>query len=102
MPTQQIQVFFPQFCDPEFSKISRIDTRTIKISQKNWEIGENRPNLWKEKKTLSNTSIYSNPLYIYALGDHFFWVTPPNCDLNVYGHILYKLLQDCDYRPKKN
>jgi hypothetical protein len=24
-----------------------------------------------------------------------------NCDLNVYSHIPYKLLQDCDYRKKK-
>jgi len=22
-----------------------------------------------------------------------------NCDLNVYSHISYKPLQDCDYRP---
>ncbi len=45
MPTQQVQVFFPQFCHPEFSKISRIDTRTTQKSQKNWEIWENGPNL---------------------------------------------------------
>jgi hypothetical protein len=25
-----------------------------------------------------------------------------NCDLNMYSHIAYKLLQDCDYREKKN
>jgi hypothetical protein len=30
-----------------------------------------------------------------------FFVTLTNCDLNVYSHILYKPLQDCDYRPKK-
>jgi len=24
-----------------------------------------------------------------------------NCDLIVYSHISYKLLQDCDYRQKK-
>jgi hypothetical protein len=24
-----------------------------------------------------------------------------NCDLNVYGHIPYKPLHDCDYRQKK-
>jgi hypothetical protein len=24
-----------------------------------------------------------------------------NCDLNVYNHIPYKLLQDCEYKPKK-
>jgi hypothetical protein len=24
-----------------------------------------------------------------------------NCDLNVYNHIPYELLQDCDYRKKK-
>jgi hypothetical protein len=36
----------------------------------------------------------------HAFGDHFF-VTLTNCNLNVYSHILYKPLQDCDYRPKK-
>jgi hypothetical protein len=24
-----------------------------------------------------------------------------NCDSNVYSHISYKLLQDCDYMQKK-
>jgi len=24
-----------------------------------------------------------------------------NCDLNVYTHIPYKPLQDCDYKPKE-
>jgi hypothetical protein len=39
-------------------------------------------------------------LYNHALGDHFF-VTLMNCDLNVYRHIPYKPLQDCDYKQKK-
>jgi hypothetical protein len=44
-----------------------------------------------------------NPLYNHTLGEHFFFgVTLPNCDLNVDNHILYKPLQDCDYKPKKN
>jgi len=30
-----------------------------------------------------------------------FFVTLRNCDLNVYDHIPYKLLQDCDYKQKK-
>jgi hypothetical protein len=30
-----------------------------------------------------------------------FFVTLTNCDLNVYNHISYKLLQDCDYKQKK-
>jgi hypothetical protein len=55
----------------------------------------------EEKKTLSNTSKYSNPLYNHTLGDHFFCVTLMNCDLNVYSHIPCELLQDCDYRPEK-
>jgi len=38
-----------------------------------------------------------NPLYNHTFGDHFFCVTLMNCDLNVYSHIPYKLLQDCDY-----
>ncbi len=42
------------------------------------------------KKTLPNSSQYSNPLYNHALGDHFFLVTLTNCDLNVYTHIPYK------------
>ncbi len=29
------------------------------------------------------------------------FVTLTNCDLNMYSHIPYKLLQDCDYRGKK-
>jgi hypothetical protein len=29
-----------------------------------------------------------------------FFETPMNCGLNVYSHILYKPLQDRDYRPK--
>jgi hypothetical protein len=29
-----------------------------------------------------------------------FFVTLMNCDLNVYNHIPYKSLQDCDYRQK--
>ncbi len=29
-----------------------------------------------------------------------FFETPANYDLNVYSHILYKPLQDCDYKPK--
>ncbi len=32
---------------------------------------------------------------------NFFFLTLMNCDLNVYNHIPYKPLQDCDYRPKK-
>jgi hypothetical protein len=43
-----------------------------------------------------------NPLYNHTLGDHFFFVTLTNCDLNVYSHIPYKPLQDCDYSSKKN
>jgi len=43
-----------------------------------------------------------NPFYNNSLGDHlFFLVTLTNCDLNVYRHIPYKTLQDCDYIPKK-
>jgi hypothetical protein len=30
-----------------------------------------------------------------------FFVTLTNCDLNVYNHIPYKPVQDCDYRLKK-
>jgi len=30
-----------------------------------------------------------------------FFVTLTSCDLNVYSHIPYKPLQDCDYRQKK-
>jgi hypothetical protein len=30
----------------------------------------------------------------------FFFVTLTNCDLNMYNHIPYKPLQDCDYKPK--
>jgi hypothetical protein len=30
-----------------------------------------------------------------------FFVTLMNCDLNLYNHIPYKPLQDCDYRPEK-
>jgi hypothetical protein len=29
-----------------------------------------------------------------------FFATLTNCDLNVYSHIPYKPLQDCDYKPK--
>jgi len=29
-----------------------------------------------------------------------FFVTLTNCDLNVYSHIPYKPIQDCDYRQK--
>jgi hypothetical protein len=29
-----------------------------------------------------------------------FFVTLTNCDLNVYSHSPYKLLQDCDYKQK--
>jgi hypothetical protein len=47
-----------------------------------------------------HTSIIVNPLYNHTLGDHFFFVTLMNCDLNVYSHILYKPLQDCDCRQK--
>jgi hypothetical protein len=50
-----------------------------------------------------------NLLYNHTLGDHFFFfffffvvVTLMNCDLNVYSHIPYKPLQDCDYRGKEN
>jgi len=44
-----------------------------------------------------------NPFYNEALGDHlFFLVTLMNYDLNVYSHIPYKPLQDCDYKKKKN
>ncbi len=38
----------------------------------------------------------TNPLYNHTFGDHFF-VTLTDCDLNVYSHIPYKPLQDCDY-----
>jgi hypothetical protein len=31
-----------------------------------------------------------------------FFVTLMNCDLNMYSHIPYKPLENCDYRPKKN
>jgi hypothetical protein len=31
----------------------------------------------------------------------FLFVTLTNCDLNMYNHIPYKLLQDCDYRQKE-
>jgi len=30
-----------------------------------------------------------------------FLMTLTNCDLNMYSHIAYKPLQDCDYRQKK-
>jgi hypothetical protein len=30
-----------------------------------------------------------------------FFVALTNYDLNVYNHIPYKLLQDCDYKQKK-
>jgi hypothetical protein len=30
-----------------------------------------------------------------------FFMTLINCDLNMYSHISYKLLQDCDYKKKK-
>jgi len=30
-----------------------------------------------------------------------FFVTLMNCDLNVYSHIPYKPLQDCDYMQKQ-
>jgi hypothetical protein len=29
------------------------------------------------------------------------FVTLMNCDLNMYSHIPYKPLQDCDYKQKK-
>ncbi len=29
-----------------------------------------------------------------------FFVTIMNCDLNMYSHIPYKPLQNCDYRQK--
>jgi hypothetical protein len=29
-----------------------------------------------------------------------FFLTLTNCDLNLYNHIPYKPLQDCDYRLK--
>ncbi len=38
--------------------------------------------------------------YNHTLGDHLF-VTLTNCDLNVYSHIPYNPLQDCDYKKKK-
>jgi hypothetical protein len=41
-----------------------------------------------------------NPLYNRALGDHFFFLTLINYDSNVYSHIPYKPLQDCDYKQK--
>ncbi len=31
----------------------------------------------------------------------FFFLTLMNYDSNVYSHIPYKLLQDCDYKKKK-
>jgi hypothetical protein len=42
-----------------------------------------------------------NSSYIDTLGNHFFFVTFMNCDSNVYSHISYKLLQDCDCRKEK-
>ncbi len=46
--------------------------------------------------------VTGNPLYNHALGDQFFFfMTPTNCDLNVYNHIPYNLLQDCDYTQKE-
>ncbi len=30
-----------------------------------------------------------------------FFATLMNCDLNMYSHISYRPLQDCDYRQKK-
>ncbi len=53
------------------------------------------------KKTHSLILNIVNPLYNLTFGDHFFCLTQMNCDLNVYSHIPYKPLQDCDYRPKK-
>jgi hypothetical protein len=41
--------------------------------------------------------IYKTPFIIKALAT-IFLVTLTNCDLNVYNHIPYKPLQDCDYR----
>jgi len=42
------------------------------------------------------------PFKIMPLVSFLFLVTLMNCDLNVYSHILYKPLQNCDYRPKKS
>ncbi len=41
------------------------------------------------------------PFKITPLVPVLFLVMLMNCDLIVYSHILYKPLQDCDYRPKK-
>jgi hypothetical protein len=32
----------------------------------------------------------------------FIFVTLMNCDLNMYSHIPYKFLQDCDYKQNKS
>jgi hypothetical protein len=105
MPTQQIQVFFPQFCDPEFSKISRIVTRTIKNSQKNWEIGENGPNLWKKKKHYPTLVYTVTPFITTPLVTTFFGWHHRICDLNMWFtfHInFYKIVTIGPKKKKKS
>jgi hypothetical protein len=56
---------------------------------------------WLVLKLEISNRVTENPLYNHTVGDYFFFlVTLTNCDINVYNHTRYSLLQDCDYRQK--
>jgi hypothetical protein len=46
-------------------------------------------------------TVQESPFIIMPLVTNVFFMTLTSCDLNVYNHIRYNLLQDCDYRQKK-